>query len=324
MCYLSMRISDGPSRYAYKHVRVDFPKPFIGDSTETAVLRYVWKNDGEEPVAAANCRVPRTPEAIAFMDRRLAVVGRRRRRDQGAKDDGTVSTMYYADCWTNYKGERVCPIEEIIVTPPLYYQAPRPYDPWSKEPCWASCAGGASQGYNDGLGYGWDPGTPPQNGPCNTGDPFIDDPKIGEGFTQLWQASNAGANMGQRREVFGWVVQTATGFRIEMITTVASCGGDFRDVPWPVEGPDAVAGFIHTHPYDLGEDILTCNANGQVSGFREYDGTPSDIDRQTSIALGELLGRTKPLAGLILDGAGIRLFVGNESNMNLSITRCGY
>jgi hypothetical protein len=135
MCYLSMRTPEGPNRYAYKHARVDFPQPFIEDSSETAVLRYVWRNEGDEPVAAANCRVPRTPEAIAFMDRRLGVEGRRRRRATREKDDGTVSTMYYSDCYYDSQGRRVCPLEEIIVRPPPYYQAPEPYDPWSQAPC---------------------------------------------------------------------------------------------------------------------------------------------------------------------------------------------
>ncbi|HEX8674174.1 MAG TPA: hypothetical protein VF710_19915 [Longimicrobium sp.] len=324
MCYLSMRISDdGPARYAYKHVRVDFPKPFIGDNGETAVLRYVWKNEGEEPVAAANCRVPRTPEAIAFMDRRLAVHGRRRRRDGGEKDDGTVSTMDYTDCWTNSRGERVCPIEGIIVSPPPYYQAPQPYDPYANEPCWASCAGGASQGYNDGLGYGWDPGTPPEPGPCATGNTFIDDPKLGEGFSEAWRASNADAALGDRKEQYGWIVKTESGYRIHSLGAGNVCGADFT-MAEPPEGYDAVVGFIHTHPYTVGEFVPQCGADGRINNIGPYPGEPSSFDRTASEQLGAALGRGQPLAGIILDANGIRLFVGQDLAMDLSIARCGY
>lgn len=323
MCYLSTRTPDGPNRYAYKHVRIDFPKAFIDDSSATAVLRYVWRDEGEEPVAAANCRVPRTPEAIAFMDRRLGVEGRRRRRATREKDDETVGTLYYQDCYYDSQGRRVCPLEEIIVRPPPYYQAPEPYDPWSHAPCWINCAGGASQGYNDGNGYGWDPGTPPPpEGPCQTGDDFLDEPKTAEGFAQLWQASNVDANLGLRREAYGWIVKTATGFRIDMLGTTSFCGGDLN-FPHPPEGPDAIAGFIHTHPYSKGEEILACGANGEVR-YTVYEGEPSTIDRNTSVTLGESLGRAKPLAGLILDANAIHVFVGHDASMNLSMNRCGY
>jgi hypothetical protein len=144
----------------------------------------------------------------------------------------------------------------------------------------------------------------------------------GAGFTQLWQASNAGADLGQRREAYGWIVKTATGYRIDMLGTTTFCGGNL-DFPYPPEGPDAIAGFIHTHPYSVGEAIVACDTSGSLS-YSEYQGEPSTIDRNTSIALGESLGRTQPLAGLVLDANGIRLFVGNDANMNLSIDRCGY
>jgi hypothetical protein len=298
--------------------------PFIEDSSETVVLRYVWRNEGEEPVAAANCRVPRTPEAIAFMDRRLGVEGRRRRRAAREKDDGTAGTMYYQDCYYDSQGRRVCPLEEIIVTPPPYYRAPEPYDPWSQTPCWINCAGGASQGYNDGNGYGWDPGTPPQpEGPCQTGDEFLDSPVVSQGFTEMWQASNASAALGDRKEQFGWIVKTETGYRIHILGAGNVCGADFIPVA-PPEGYDAVAGFIHTHPYTVGEIIPKCGADGRITGFGPYSGEPSSFDEAASVQLGNLLGRAAPLAGLILDANGIRVFVGSDESKSLSIDRCGY
>jgi hypothetical protein len=134
-------------------VAVSFPKPALEEHGETVLLRYLWKDPDGTPVAAANCRVPRTEMAVEMMDRRLGVQGRRTAHRK--REDGVVSTMS-DPCYTYW-----CPLPALIVTPaPTYYGAPQPYDPYSKDPCWSNCAEGASQGTNNGTGYGWDPGTP--------------------------------------------------------------------------------------------------------------------------------------------------------------------
>jgi hypothetical protein len=229
-CYVSRRTPDGPNRYSYTHVRVDFPENAVVAGGPTIVLRYVWKNPGEEPSAAANCRLPRTPEAVKFLDRRLGVEGRRRfHRLGGRSADGTASTMSGpGDCWYDSYNRLVCPIDGIIVTP--WNPVGQPYDPWDNSPCWINCAGGASQGHPGG-GDGYDPGTPDQSGPCNTGDSVFDDPKVSEGFTELWTASNYTSNIVARREAYGWVVMTPTGYRIDMIGTASYCGGMI--LPYP-------------------------------------------------------------------------------------------
>lgn len=153
-CRLSTRDVDGPYPYQYRTVAVTFPKPALNEHGETVLLRYLWKDPNGAHVAAANCRVPRTEMAVDMMDRRLGVQGRRTAHRK--REDGVVSTMSDPVCYT-YS----CPLPGFIVTPsPTYYSAPQPYDPYSKDPCWSNCAGGASQGTNDGNGYGWDPGTP--------------------------------------------------------------------------------------------------------------------------------------------------------------------
>lgn len=156
-CNLSTRDVDGPYPFAYRTVEVSFPKPALHESGETVLLRYVWTDPHGVPIAGANCRTPRTEMAVDMMDRRLGVAGRRRSGAMHKKrEDGMMSTSSDPVCYT-YS----CPLPGLIVTPgPTYYNAPQPYDPYSKDPCWANCANGASQGTNDGNGYGWDPGPP--------------------------------------------------------------------------------------------------------------------------------------------------------------------
>jgi hypothetical protein len=155
---------------------------------------------------------------------------------------------------------------------------------------------------------------------------FIDDPKVGEGFNQLWEASNYGAGstpLGERKEQYGWIVKTETGYRVHHIGAGNACGADFNPVP-PQEGYDAVVGFIHTHPYAISETIFSCGADGKISGFGQYEGKPSPFDRDASIQLGTFLGRGDPLAGLILDADGIRTFKGNDQSMDANVGRCAY
>jgi hypothetical protein len=156
-CNISTRDPDGPYPFVYKHVVVDFPKPALAENGETVLLRYAWTDPDGRPIAGANCRVPRTEMAVDLMDRRLGVQGKRHLLATHRKrEDGMASTMSDPVCYTY-----ACPLPGLIVTPgPTYYNAPQPYDPYSKDPCWANCANGASQGTNDGNGYGWDPGTP--------------------------------------------------------------------------------------------------------------------------------------------------------------------
>jgi hypothetical protein len=155
---------------------------------------------------------------------------------------------------------------------------------------------------------------------------FIDDPKVGEGFKQLWEASNYGTGgtpLGERKEQYGWIVKTETGYRVHHIGAGNACGADFVAVP-PQEGYQAVVGFIHTHPYALSEMIFSCGADGKINSFGPYLGTPSPSDREASIQLGSLLGRSEPLAGLILDADGIRTFKGHDGSMDGNVGRCAY
>ncbi len=84
-----------------------------------------------------------------------------------------------------------------------------------------------------------------------------------------------------------------------------------------------MVGFIHTHPYTVGETIIACDAEGKMS-VDTYRGEPSRFDRDASVTLGQALGIPVGLAGIILDANGIRLFKGYDLSVTANIERCGY
>jgi hypothetical protein len=150
----------------------------------------------------------------------------------------------------------------------------------------------------------------------------LDDPVVRAGLDQLWRNSSPDANLAQRHEQFGWIVRTATGYRIQPLGAGSFCGFDGA-VSSPVEGNDAIVGFIHTHPYSIGETILACDANMQLSPA-VYQGGPSDIDRVTSVNLGTQLGRSGPLPGVVIDKNGMTVYAGTQKTMDVAEPRCGY
>jgi hypothetical protein len=176
-----------------------------------------------------------------------------------------------------------------------------------------------------GTGSGGGGGSPPPPDsaatPCVvTGGAVQDSPDVQAGFKVLWTASNPDAGLVQRSERGGWIVRTSTGFRVEAWTGVSLgyCGME-GEVPYPAEGPGAIVGYVHTHPYMLEEDVLNCE-NQVVT----YHGTPSDPERANSYNLGRDLGWPGPLPGYILDKNGIRTFQGWNTALDGSAPRCGY
>lgn len=321
VCYATALESESPVRYRYINFTLDFPKSAQAPNGATTVYRYrLMREDGSgDPLGAATCRIPKTEEAVAIMNRRLKV---EKMKSSARKSGGEelVSTM---GC-----PEGGCPIEGLIA-----YGYARPTYPYSNSTgtsgCWYSCGWGASY-WDGGSGSEWDPYWPyPENHPgepCATGDVFVDDQTVGEGFKQMWEASNYGTGgtpLGDRKEQYGWIVKTETGYRVHHIGSGNACGADFNPVA-PQEGYDSVVGFVHTHPYALGEAVFTCGADGRITGVTEYGGTPSSFDRNASIQLGNLLGRGDPLAGLILDADGIRTFKGHDQSMDGNLGRCAY
>jgi hypothetical protein len=321
VCFVSERTGDEAQPYRHGRLAIRFPTPMHADDGSTLLYRYRLMEEGAPaeaaPLAVANCRIPNTPRAVEFMDRRLGVDPRRRRSGGKDADDGLVTTL---SCPAGG-----CVIEGITA---IGYAQPR-YPSGGGTTSGTSCAmigcgtWDASYEYYSYSEYSPepDPGTPGE--PCNTGSEFLDDPAVNQGFDEMWKASNASANLAHRVEQMGWIVRTATGFRIQTFGTGSFCG--WNGVPaYPAEGPDAIVGFIHTHPYTVGETIIACDAAGNMASVETYLGVPSTHDRDASVALGQGLGIPEGLAGIILDANGIRLFKGHDLTVKADIDRCGY
>jgi hypothetical protein len=154
---------------------------------------------------------------------------------------------------------------------------------------------------------------------CKTGDQIVDDPRVSQGLQDLWARSNPDANLAQRRETAGWIVQTTTGYSIVPITTTSASFGcaDFVVRP-PTTG--TVVGFVHTHPYEVGETIIDCN----MTNVQDYTGAPSNEDRTASSALGSYFGQPGGLPGYIIDKDGYYRFVGSTYTATPRLPRCGY
>jgi len=178
------------------------------------------------------------------------------------------------------------------------------------------CGGGGAPG---GGGTPTDP-PPPSPDTCNTGDPIVDDRQVTEGLASLWAQSNPDANLYSRVEKAGWIVEYPAGqFSIMQFTGTERFGcGDYRNVPMPAQG--TVVGFVHTHPYQVGENIVDCS----LRSVQTYDGTPSDVDRKTSVALGNHFGLGRPLPGYIIDKDGYYRYDGQGNTAAPRRARCGY
>lgn len=311
VCYASAATPSSHGNYQYMRLKVAFPASARGTGA-TVPFQVRWVDSSNRVVAAANCRIPPTPEARNIMLDHVLPHDDRRRL-------GIVTTG-----GARFSGDPGCVSSGTCALPPLVVVAPigsgsGPVVPWVD---WGSSMG-------DAPSYGgyYDPGTPDAGGPCNTGAPVFDNIKVQQGMSKLWDESNYEATaIGDRREHFGWIVQNADGSYDLWDAGVAGtvCGYD-GDVPYPPQGPDAIVAFVHTHPYDNGENVPTCTASShQVTGVGEYHSQASDYDRDTSIQLGKALGRTGPLSGVILDADNITVFTGNDTSKDGGTPRCGY
>lgn len=182
---------------------------------------------------------------------------------------------------------------------------------------------GSSGGGGGGSGTTTPPPVPPPSEPvdtCKTGDPVVDDPDVSLGLENLWVQSNPDANLYQRVEKAGWIVEGSPGqYSIVQWTggTENFACGDYTPTR-PSQG--TVVGFVHTHPYLVGEGITDC----KFASVQTYDGTPSDYDRSASVQLGQWLGRSAPLPGYIIDKDGYYRYDGNSNTATPRLPRCGY
>ena len=317
VCTVSERSATGPYAYQYSKLTLNLPRAAAASDSRTSVFRYRGHGSGGEIVLAANCVIPSTEKAAEAVHRMFRSVGSPVR--DAWEDDShlaggdlglgglTVNACQYGGEWPNCEEQK---LPKITV----------------KET--AFCYDGVCDSGVQPLGGGSsatppDPDPEPEPEPCNTGDPVLDSPAVLEGMDSLMKASNPDAVLFSRAETGGWVVRTSTGFRIDQWPVTASfCGGDFT-VAHPAEGPGAIVGFIHTHPYSVGENVIACGSDGQTS-IQTYQGLPSDVDRNTSVSLGTALGRAGPLPGIIIDKSGIREYAGWDLAKDEPHARCGY
>lgn len=164
--------------------------------------------------------------------------------------------------------------------------------------------------------------------PCNTSDPVLNSLAVQAGFEDLWSRSNPDAEMSQRREKGGWIIQSGTAYVFEPWPdswTIGPCG---LDLPETTTAPAGAIGYVHTHPYKRDELLTSCDhlvltfGNGQTMAvYEKYKNAPSDPDGEAASRWG--------IAGYIIDKNRITRYVGTPTGTDkYRVTaqhgRCGY
>jgi len=149
--------------------------------------------------------------------------------------------------------------------------------------------------------------------PCETGNDKIDD--IEDGLFDLWQDSNPQASdITQRKEQGGWIVNTGNGFELQPFGTnfpVAACSITFPTTNIVnLDIPANTVGWVHSHPYEGGEDIgAVCGVDRTVP----YRGIASiaDIQLQRLLAINaeskNYVDELADFTGIVIDKDGIRI-----------------
>lgn len=185
-----------------------------------------------------------------------------------------------------------------------------------------NCSGGGIPGTPDGgtsPGGGENPkGEEPEPDSCDTDYPELNSGAVQDMMDAMWELSYPDKNLAQRVERGGWIVQTPTGYKVQpwQTATVSFCGID-GNVPLPTDG--GAVGFIHTHPYRVGETVVNCKLP-----LQDYRGDASDTDRDMSLVLGQVFNQPEGLPGYIMDANGITVFKGEQRASDDRIRRCGY
>jgi hypothetical protein len=163
--------------------------------------------------------------------------------------------------------------------------------------------------------------------PCNTSDPVLNSQTVQTGFEDLWSRSNPDAEMSQRLEKAGFIIQTASGFVLQPFPdswTIGPCGIDVPDGTMP---PAGAVGWVHTHPYKAGELLTSCESTTLVIGGRTF--VASNVYANDPSGSDGMVSTTWNLPGYVIDHEKITKFVGDPNSPDkLRITnrtgRCGY
>lgn len=142
LCYISRRV-EGLDRYRYAILRLKFPPHVLAPDGSTRLFRFRVQQGAGNPVFAGTCRIPDTPAAVEFVEKRLRLDAHLPR---GPRDDGQVTVQGCVEAG-------FCPLDGLVVVAPgSGYQGG-----------WYYYQGGYNASHGDGYeptggGDTWDPG----------------------------------------------------------------------------------------------------------------------------------------------------------------------
>ena len=144
--------------------------------------------------------------------------------------------------------------------------------------------------------------------PCNTGNGTLDSPRVQQGFSALWAASNPTGPQTDRREQVGWIVSRPDGYDFVPAKMIESkpCSSKFEAV-----APAGTVAYVHTHPFAPHELVTAC---GWPPG--EYIPEASVVDESTVDKIG--------LPRFVLDKQTIYQTYGSAYRIQQTWSRCGY
>lgn len=316
-CFLSIRDPKTGSFVSY-HLPLRFPE---GLAKQGGAARYRYRGfqqDGEYAVLA-NCLIPQGSRSADWLTRQL--LGRAVPR--GGTDGGIslqacpegnvclepidVKACQYRGTWPNCK-------------PPLAGDIPPCYD--------GGGCGGGDPIPTGGTGPICEECFPPEEPPCATSDSVVNAPAVQNGFKEIWDRSNADAEIAQRREVGGFVIRDPLlGYTFQPFPESWSASACSIAPPQGFMPPASAVAWVHTHPYETEEKMTSCPPDPIVIGgtlfyvYTKYMNDPSGDDGKYAQRWG--------LPGYVIDKNKITKFVGNpQSEIHYDITfrtnRCAY
>lgn len=331
-CLTSVATPGGPHRYRYGRLTLRLPRETRAPGGRTLVYRLrVRRADQAEPVAMANCVIPRTRAAIEAVHRRFGVGADARITEQRGGADVEARTQSCVE-------DGQCELEGLVVDAEEGCTNPD----WTRgsDGVCRSSRGDSPGGSGDGSGSegSWggggdgsdgddpDPGTPPP--PCQTGIPVIDSPEVQQGFDDLWSRSGFEKPMAERREQGGWLIARGDStYYIQPFPVEWSSGPCAISVPSGTLPPNGAIAMVHTHPYHLGEQLTSCEQQRLPGGgavYINYANQPSGDDYDTMQGLHSIPG-AETLIGIIIDNEKITAYNGSSGpGAQTQMDRCGY